>query len=364
MTLRVLMTTDTVGGVWVYACELIRALAVHDVHVTLATMGVPPNRAQLDELGELPNADLVSSSFDLEWMQEPWRDVDAAGEWLLAVAADVKPDLVHLNGYAHAVLPFGVPVVVVAHSCVATWFRAVRGVDAPPEWDEYRRRVTAGLQAANMIVGPTYGVLRDILAAYGVVRRAKVIWNGRDAADWRRGRKEPFVLAAGRLWDEAKGLAVLDAAAAEVRWPVHVAGSTSGPVGEGAVQPAGVGVLGELRPDVLADWMSRASIYALPARYEPFGLSVLEAALAGSALVLGRIETLEEVWGDAALYVTPGDAHELAHTLNLLIADPLRRRALAAQSRARALVMTPARMAASYRALYDELLGANQTEVA
>ena len=43
--------------------------------------------------------------------------------------------------------------------------------------------------------------------------------------------------------------------------------------------------------------MARASIYALPARYEPFGLSILEAALSGAALVLGDIPSLREVWG-------------------------------------------------------------------
>ena len=39
-------------------------------------------------------------------------------------------------------------------------------------------------------------------------------------------------------------------------------------------------------------WFARAGIYALPAVYEPFGLSVLEAALSGCALVLGDIPSL------------------------------------------------------------------------
>ena len=36
---HVLMTADTVGGVWTYAVELVRALAPHRVTVALATMG-------------------------------------------------------------------------------------------------------------------------------------------------------------------------------------------------------------------------------------------------------------------------------------------------------------------------------------
>jgi glycosyltransferase involved in cell wall biosynthesis len=360
MSLRLLMTADTVGGVWTYACELISALRVHDVEVTLATMGAPPSPGQVRAIAALPNAELESSSYALEWMPEPWRDVDAASEWLLGIAERIKPDVVHINGYAHAALSFGVPVISVAHSCVCTWFRAVRGCDAPSEWDEYRRRVTAGLTAAEAVVAPTEAILRDILGAYGLQRSARVSANGRDGAAWQPAPKQPFVLAAGRLWDEAKGLAALDAAAASVAWPIHVAGPTAGPAGEGAVQARGVRLLGELRPEALADWMSRAAIYALPARYEPFGLSVLEAALAGAALVLGRIDTLQEVWGEAAVYVPPDDPHALAYALDQLAHDPLRRRALAASSRARALSLTPARMAASYRELYAELAGTTQ----
>ncbi|HEX2690641.1 MAG TPA: glycosyltransferase family 4 protein, partial [Kofleriaceae bacterium] len=118
--------------------------------------------------------------------------------------------------------------------------------------------------------------------------------------------------------------------------------------------------LGELAPDELARWMARASIYALPARYEPFGLSVLEAALAGCALVLGDVPTLREVWGDTAHYVPPGDPDALGAALNRLIRDPVARGSYAARSRARALGLSPARMAAAYHALYREAIARRQ----
>ena len=70
--------------------------------------------------------------------------------------------------------------------------------------------------------------------------------------------------------------------------------------------------------------MGRAAIYALPARYEPFGLSILEAALSGCALVIGDIPSLREIWADAALFV-PSDGHDapLAHVGELHHALPL-----------------------------------------
>src|SRR5690606_11111160 len=115
---HVLMTADTVGGVWQYAMEMSRSLSERGIGVTLATMGVPPSAEQRAQAAQIGGLDLVESRFKLEWMEQPWNDVDAAGEWLLQIASDRKPDLVHLNGYAHGALEWNAPIVVVAHSCV------------------------------------------------------------------------------------------------------------------------------------------------------------------------------------------------------------------------------------------------------
>src|SRR5690606_3875973 len=117
---------------------------------------------------------------------------------------------------------------------------------------------------------------------------------------------EPFVLTAGRLWDRAKNVAALDAVAPSLPWPVLVAGDDSGPDGQAEIG-RNLRPLGLLAPAELAQWMGRAAVFALPARYEPFGLAVLEAALSGCALVLGDIPTFRELWDDTALFVPPDD---------------------------------------------------------
>ena len=103
-----------------------------------------PQRA---EVTRLPNARLEEMDCKLEWMHAPSDDVFASGAWLLALADEFRPTFVHLNGYAHAALPWKSPVIVVAHSCVLSWFEAVRRTAAPVEWDAYRNAVRQGLQA-------------------------------------------------------------------------------------------------------------------------------------------------------------------------------------------------------------------------
>ena len=115
-------------------------------------------------------------------------------------------------------------------------------------------------------------------------------------------------------------------------------------------------LLGHLSTGDIASWLRRASIYAFPAKYEPFGLSVLEAALGGCALVLSDLPTLRERWDGAAVFVEPDEHTILRLALDALIGDSGLRHTLAMRARRRALDLTPERMARGYLALYRELL--------
>jgi glycosyltransferase involved in cell wall biosynthesis len=294
-------------------------------------------------------------------MPNPWLSVHAAGDWLLAIARSLYPDVVHLNGYSHATLAWPAPVVVVAHSCVRSWWSAVKHEAAPAECGQYTDAVKAGLEAAAAIVAPTAAMLSSLATEYGTLgTRAHVIPNGcPPLAQWAEAQsdepKQPIVLTAGRAWDEAKNIAAVEAIAHRLTWPVVVAGATTSPAGESAAFD-GVHVLGEIPASEMRQWYDRASIYVLPARYEPFGLSVLEAARAGCALVVGDIESLRENWHGAALFVSPDDPPALGVAIQSLIDDPIRRCRLAAAARARAGVLSIDRTANDYLELYRSVL--------
>lgn len=358
---RILMTADTVGGVWTYALELTRALAAHEVEVWLATMGAPLSSAQREEISHLANLRVCESSFKLEWMAEPWRDVQLAGEWLLRLADQIAPDVVHLNGYAHGALDWRAPVLMVGHSCVLSWWRAVKGEDAPADWDRYRDAVRRGLAASDLVIAPTRAMLDALVEHYGPVTQSGVVFNGRDPALLGLPEaKENLIFTAGRLWDEAKNIAALEQIAEQLSWPTYVAGEAHHPSGTHR-SFSKLQALGRLPfPDV-ANWLRRAAIYALPARYEPFGLSALEAALCECALVLGDIPSLREVWGEAAIFIPPDDTEALRDALERLIADASLRRNYAARARQRALEYSPQRMAAGYLSAYFALMAARRS---
>jgi glycosyltransferase involved in cell wall biosynthesis len=197
-------------------------------------------------------------------------------------------------------------------------------------------------------------MLSSLCINYGVKTHGLVLPNGRSADDFAPRCKEPFILSAGRLWDDAKNVRALEAVAPRLGWPVCVAGSTRRP-GGGEREPCHVRALGELSQDELAAHLGRAAIYALPARYEPFGQSVLEAALAGCALVLGDLPSLREVWADAAVYVPPDDHAALRDALLCLIEHDVLRERMVTRARARAAAYSPGRMADAYLAAYRSL---------
>ena len=342
--LHVLMTADAVGGVWTYTLELVRALAAYGVRTTIATLGPRPDAAQRSAAAMIPGVELIETDFALEWMEDGWRDADAAADWLLALEQHLRPTVVHLNGFTHGALPWRAPAIVVGHSCVLSWREAVGGEFDPAWLARYRSAVARGLRCARTVVAPTAAMLSALDRLYGPLKSTSVIANGRDPLRFLPQDKSPLIVSAGRLWDRAKNIDAVRAIERRLSWPVAVAGDVE--VGRGRVSER-----------ELADLLRRATIAALPARYEPFGLLPLEAALAGCALVLGDIPSLREVWGDAATYVDPDDCEALHAAIEALIADPERRQRSAWRARRRALRYSPADMARRYLWIYRSLSG-------
>lgn len=353
---HVLMTADTVGGVFTFAVELTRALSDLGVRVTLAATGRALSRDQRQQLRAAGDPCVHESSCLLEWQDNPWDEVDRMGDWLLRIAENEEPDLVHLNDYSNASRDWNLPVVVTGHSCVLSWFRAVHNCEAPIQWDEYRCRVRRGLRSANVVTAPSHAMLHSLDVHYGPLSRTAVIPNGRNPAQFYPAPKERFILSAGRIWDEAKNIDTLAKVAGRLSWPVYLAGEQQ------HASFLNVTSLGPLSSICLASWMSRASIYCLPAKYEPFGLSILEAALSRCALILGDIDSLRENWRDCACFVDPSDPHALYGTTAELIRNPALREHLAANANERARAFSPLSMAQTYLHAYKLARHAHEEE--
>src|SRR5579875_1781259 len=324
--MHVLMTTDAVGGVFNHTLTLAGALVERGADVSVAVLGAGPSTDQLAQLEAVRPLAIHQLEGKLEWMPEPWDDLRRAEALLLELEQQRQPDVIHAGSYFCGSIGFAAPVLVVAHSCVCSWWQGVRGCEPPAEWAAYRRMVSQGLAAADAVVAPSATMLAALRSHYGALpQRARVIFNGAEL-DSRTATKESFVLAAGRMWDAAKNLEALTAVAEVLPQPVLIAGELPPPPADGATaeSPArGARLLGRLPADELACLRRRALVFAAPA--------------------------------GCAEFVAPEDHERLLATLRTLLDDPTRAQRLAQRARRRAEQLSPAAMADAYGGLYLEM---------
>lgn len=330
---RVLMSVDAVGGVWRYAMDLATGLSREGCTVVFAGFGPPPSDAQAKEASAIGT--LVWLDADLDWTGEGEERLNRIPALIEAIVRRFAIDLVHLNAPSQAAgLDLPVPVVAVSHSCVVTWFEAVRGSRVPESWAWHERRNRRGFERADIVLAPSRSHADALRRCYGPVARLEVLHNACSLPVEPRP-KQDFAFGAARWWDEGKNGAVLDRAAARCRTPVLMAGALSGPDGS-QLKIAHARALGELPHDQVAALMESTAIFVSPSLYEPFGLAALEAARKGAALVLADIATYRELWDGAALFADPHDPAAFAAAIDRLADDPRLRSRLAHQAGQRA----------------------------
>jgi glycosyltransferase involved in cell wall biosynthesis len=358
MPKRVLVTADAVGGVWQYSLDLARGLSRLGIATVVAVMGPSPSAEQRAAAAGIPGLKLIDTGLALDWLAEDGAALRAAAKGIAALAKDAEVDIVQLNGAALAAqADFHAPVVVVHHSCVATWWAAVHASPLPHDFVWRTDLVRAGLEAAAAVVTPTAAFGEAVQRTYGLEAPPRTVHNGRTPLTTRAGALHDFVFTAGRLWDEGKNLATVDAAAGAVGVPVRAAGPLAGPNGA-EVMFDNLHCLGNLGEDELARWLSARPVFVSAALYEPFGLSVLEAAAAGCPLILSDIPTFRELWDGVATFVAPKDEQGFIRAISDLVGDDFERSVQGRATAERAARFTPDAMAAQMATIYRSLLPA------
>jgi glycogen synthase len=359
--MHVLITSDTVGGVWTYTQELVTGLVERGHRVTLVSFGKLPTAHQTAWMQMLPGVDYRPTEYRLEWMETAERDIDESRRYLELLVREVSPDILHFSQYCYGDIDADVPRIVVAHSDVVSWWVAVHSKEPEdtPWIRRYREHVKSGLRGADLVVAPSAWMLDTLTRHYGAEMHSAVIYNGRNPELFVADQgKEEFVLSVGRIWDEGKNVSLL--LESEPASLIRIVGWEQEPGREKKALPAcsdNVYLLG-LKPQTeLRELYASAAMYAATSRYEPFGLSPLEAALSGCALVMNDITVFHELWGDAALYFQRNDPQALAELIGELKHSPGLREQYGARAYETACrKFTAARMVEEYQGAYQQVM--------
>jgi phosphatidylinositol alpha-mannosyltransferase len=314
--------------------------------------------------GPPPEPGVVSIGPSVEWESNgsiaPIAPGPVATRRTIAALRGIRPDVVHLHepvvpGPSLATLiGFEGPMVGTFHSS---------GDILPSEWLKPPLRPLVQRLAVRVAVSDA--AARTAAECYGT-DDARVLWNGIEVERYARavpvGTAVPAVLFVGRH-EERKGLGVLldaweglerDA----VLWVVG-----SGPQSD-ALRARGTARtewVGRVTAEELAGRLRGATAFCAPSLHgESFGVVLLEAMAAGTAVVASGIEGYANVARDGreALLVPPGDVDALRSALRRVLDDaPLRDRLLAA-GRERAAAFSMARLAEAYLGCYEEAAAA------
>jgi len=365
--MHVLITSDTLNGIWTYTRELVSGLIARGVRVTLVSFGEIPLPDQTAWMDRLHGLEYHPTAFRLDWMQEGEQDFSDASAYLCSILKERKPDLLHSNHLGYGALPVAIPRVVVAHGDLITWWKAVHGREPKDaawlRW--YRRTISQGIAEASAVVAPSEWMMNTLRSSYGPGAVERVIHHGRNPVLFNPYvTKDDSVLAVGRLIDPARQVNLITEQSHPV--PVCIVGSEAvEQMEEVAVRTdvkfadgnGGIAIKGPQSEAQLRVLYSRAAMYAGTARYEPSGMAILEAALSRCTLILNDIPSLRELWGPAAVYFKTNEADSLAEAVRILSGDAQMRRNFANRAFQRAReCFNSHRMTDNYIQLYRSAL--------
>jgi glycogen(starch) synthase len=357
--MRVLLTTDTVGGVWTFTRELATGLLARGHAVALVSFGREPSPTQATWAESIQDwycdrFRYVASTAPLEWMTDNHTAYSAGKGLLLDYFESFAPDIFHTSQFCFGALPLSVPKLITAHSDVLSWAAACRptGLESSTWLTQYVALVQEGLHEADAVAAPTRWMLNALKRNFNISCPRHAILNGRTLAG--HHVEEPRAMQAvsvGRFWDEAKNLSLLTEV--ESPMPIVIAGEQQQDASS-TPHLGRVRTLGVLDQEALSTVLRTSTVYIAPSLYEPFGLAPLEAALCGCAVLANDLPSFREVWGDAALYFH--DAPSLTRLLHHLNDSPDALMGACSQANDRALELSADEMTEAYLSLYRNLI--------
>lgn len=239
---------------------------------------------------------------------------------------------------------------------------------APADAEVLRSSERVALAEARAMVATSNATARLLRDEFGVGRTVSVAPPGTDrpaVATGERDGSTPTILSVGALIQRKDHALLVDALAslADRRWRCRIVGSeTAHPATARAlrarIEAAGLGqriTLAGTVPDVGAEYRD-ADIFALPSRFEGYGMAFAEAMAHGLPVVGCRGGAVADVVPPrAGRLVEPGDHAGFTRALRMLLDDPALRRTLGTGARDAARALPT--WAASARILSQALEG-------
>lgn len=330
---------------------------------------------------DLPLFEFVRGKMEVisvpEKFRPPGRDIVWHQAQLPTLVRKRSLDVLHVPSYRRLLWPQPCALVATIHDLAA--------FHLPGKYGRmrmlYGRVVVRGLvRRQTEIIASSKSTATDIVRFLGLSgENVTVIHIGLDHERYFPGPREsattealrrwnlrgPFFLYVARLEHPAKNHVRLISAFNEFKsatqsdWQMVLAGADwdGAEVVHDAIKrspfSAHIRVLGFVPSGALPDLYRAADVFVYPSLYEGFGMPPIEAMACGCPVISSARGGLEEVIGDAAAIVDPGEAHSVARALRALASDHVLRDRLRDAGLAQAARFDWSRTAAETLEVYE-----------
>jgi alpha-maltose-1-phosphate synthase len=255
---------------------------------------------------------------------------------------DPAPDVVLQNGALFSPgLPPRLPYALLLDYTGALAARRPPGA-LPPPLDlgrAWRSREESLYRDARVLTTFSENAARSLVLDYGIDPvRVRVVGAGANVSAEAAPRRDDgaTIVFVGKDWRRKGGPVLAKAFERLRRFLPRARLLIAGPAEPAGLPERGLH-LGPIGLDELTGLLAQATVFALPALREPFGLALLDAMARGVPCVGTRVDAIPEIVvdGETGLLVPPGDPAALAEALAALLRDPARARAMGARGRER-----------------------------
>lgn len=175
--MKILMTTDNYGDAWYYSTELAGRLRRKGFEITLAIIGNPLSNQQKKQLDGIAYFNLECK---LEWMSNPWPDMQIAKDWLLKILKILQPDILHMNTYSMGDISDNIPVIVNINFLGFNRWKALMHKTNHSDLQFYEEKIGETLKSAHMIIAPSNDMMKETETLFGNFKKKKLMYCGKE----------------------------------------------------------------------------------------------------------------------------------------------------------------------------------------
>lgn len=314
-SLKILVTTDIANNKWDYTDILCKSLlSLQNVEIMLVTTGYS------NEPRTVSYADCVNTGISVKWennFQKFRMNNENFGAYVDQVAAEFKPDIMHLNHYCDNI-SYPCRKILTVHGDA---LNNIKWTSFNMHYYPYKNYIQKCLDNSDRIVATTKILAKNLLTSYEMKKQVNIIYNGISGESLEANKDGMVLLTSSKSLLKKHNLNMILQIIQRLPDDMRILVIGSKPAW--LRLPEKLEFLGNLPNEELIAYYKQASIYLALSSWDIFNMNTFYAACSGSAILACDSPIFQEFWGDSACFFDMNNYENFMRQLNNLLENKL-----------------------------------------